>query len=103
MTSRGSGAARRGRRPETAKEVVLSCPAGSGPADRRGYMIVQELSVEVLVEAPWNANRVRPAVLVKVRRSVEQFGIVENLVARPHPELPGRFEVISGNHRLRLY
>jgi ParB-like chromosome segregation protein Spo0J len=36
------------------------------------------------------------------RRSLTEFGIVENLVVRPHPERPGVFEVISGNHRLRL-
>src|SRR5205823_7609944 len=38
----------------------------------------------------------------KIRRSLEQFGCVENLVARPHPTRKGLFEVLSGNHRLRL-
>jgi ParB family transcriptional regulator, chromosome partitioning protein len=28
---------------------------------------------------------------------------VENLVARPHPDEAGAFEVVSGNHRLLLY
>src|SRR5882672_5468693 len=40
--------------------------------------------------------------MAKLRRSLEQFGVVENLVARPHPDQPGLFEVLSGNHRLRL-
>jgi ParB family chromosome partitioning protein len=40
--------------------------------------------------------------LAKVRRSIVEFGVIENLVARPHPELPGKFEVLSGNHRLRV-
>src|SRR5205085_10498234 len=37
------------------------------------------------------------------RRSIEEFGIVENLVARPHPDKAGCFEVLSGNQRLRVY
>ena len=52
--------------------------------------------------APWNANRVPAAILRKIRRSIEEFGVVENLVARPHPTEPDVFEVISGNHRLEL-
>ena len=65
-------------------------------------MHTQSISVELLLEAEWNANRVRPGLLVKLRRSLEQFGVVENLVARPHPTVPNAFEVLSGNHRLRL-
>jgi len=63
----------------------------------------QQIPLERLVEAPWNPNRVAPALLRKVRASIERFGVVENLVARPHPGEPGKLEVISGNHRLRLY
>lgn len=40
--------------------------------------------------------------LAKIRRSIEQFGLVEHLVARPHPTEHGCYEVISGNHRLQL-
>jgi DNA modification methylase len=65
-------------------------------------MDAQQLPVVSLVEAEWNANRVSRALLEKIRRSLREFGVVENLVARPHPERPGCFEVISGNHRLRL-
>jgi DNA modification methylase len=63
---------------------------------------VREIPLSLLVEAPWNANRVPAGILERVRRSLCEFGIVENLVARPHPEQAGMFEVISGNHRLRL-
>src|SRR2546428_6007021 len=61
-----------------------------------------EIALERLREAEWNANRVPPGVLAKLRRSLIEFGVVENLVARPHPSEPGAFEVLSGNHRLRL-
>ncbi|MHB8695286.1 MAG: DNA methyltransferase [Solirubrobacteraceae bacterium] len=65
-------------------------------------MEVQQLPVALLLESAWNANRVPARLLAKVRRSIEQFGVVENLVARPHPVEQGRFEVLSGNHRLRV-
>src|SRR5579864_281769 len=73
-------------------------PAGSG-AER---LAAVEVPLALLCEAEWNANRVSPALLAKVRRSIVEFGMVENLVARPHPLEPGRFEVLSGNHRLRI-
>lgn len=67
---------------------------------------VRELPLDVLVEAAWNANRVDAATLARIRRSIETFGIVENLVVRPlytGESDTGRYEVLSGNHRLRLY
>jgi DNA modification methylase len=65
-------------------------------------MQTKEIPIDLLVEADWNANHVPPALLAKLRHSLERFGVVENLVARPHPERTGCFEVLSGNHRLRL-
>ena len=62
----------------------------------------QQIPLARLRAAPWNANRVPAAILRKIRRSIEEFGVVENLVARPHPTEPDVFEVISGNHRLEL-
>ena len=56
-----------------------------------------------LEPAPWNPNRASNEILDKLRRSITDFGIVENLVVRPHPTTPGAYEVISGNQRLTLY
>jgi DNA modification methylase len=61
-----------------------------------------QVPLERLLEADWNANKVPPATLAKIRRSLVEFGLVENLVARPHPERKGFSEVLSGNHRLPL-
>lgn len=58
--------------------------------------------LERLEPAEWNANRVPPGTMRKIRRSIEEFGFVENMVARPHPEQEGKLEVLSGNHRLEL-
>src|SRR5579862_2104115 len=65
-------------------------------------MDVQQVALARLRAAPWNANRVSGAVRAKIRRSIEEFGVVENLVARPHPENADMLEVISGNHRLEI-
>ena len=69
---------------------------------------VRQVPLERLHTAPWNANVVKADTLAKVRRSMVDFGIVENLVARPLPN-PCRLcggtdhlEVISGNHRLEI-
>jgi DNA modification methylase len=62
---------------------------------------VKQIPVDELHNAPWNANRVPEDVLAKVRRSIADFGVVENLVARERPD--GGYEVISGNHRLGIY
>jgi DNA modification methylase len=60
------------------------------------------IDVARLLPAEWNANRVPAKTLAKIQRSIERFGFVENLVARPHPSTAGAYEVLSGNHRLKL-
>lgn len=64
---------------------------------------IKQLPLEALRPAGWNANVVPPAILRKIRASIEEFGVVENLVVRPNPSIVGAYEVISGNHRLELY
>ena len=64
---------------------------------------VVEVAIERLVEADWNPNRLPEKLLAKLKRSIREFGVVENLVVRPHPDGSDRLEVLSGNQRLRLY
>jgi ParB-like chromosome segregation protein Spo0J len=66
-------------------------------------MKTQEVPLVRLVEAPWNANRLSASLLVKLEESISRFGTVQNLVARAHPDGSERFEVLSGNQRLRVY
>jgi len=66
-------------------------------------MDVVQLPIAKLHRAEWNANRVDDETMGKIRHSIEQFGVVENLVVRPHPSKRGAFEVLSGNHRRDLY
>jgi DNA modification methylase len=65
-------------------------------------MTAMQIPLASLREADWNANRVSPALLTKIRNSIERFGVVENLVARRHPSEPEAYELLSGNHRLRI-
>jgi ParB-like chromosome segregation protein Spo0J len=50
-------------------------------------MKTQQIPLERLLEADWNANRVSKTIMAKLRRSILDHGVVENLVARPHPRL----------------
>jgi ParB-like nuclease domain len=63
---------------------------------------VQELDIRSLMPALWNANAVTRETMRRIRNSIRQYGIVENLVVRPHPEFDGKYEVLSGNHRLQI-
>jgi len=80
-----------------------SCAALVSPVDKRSVFTVRHIPLERLRPADWNPNRVSAAVLDKLRRSITDFGVVENLVVRPLAGRRGSFEVISGNHRLRVY
>lgn len=66
-------------------------------------MKTKTIPLSQLRNAEWNANRVKPSTMEKIRTSIERYGVVENLVARPHPDEPGAFEVLSGNHRLQIF
>jgi ParB family transcriptional regulator, chromosome partitioning protein len=61
---------------------------------------IVDIPLNLLKEAPWNPNRMDAAMLAKLKRSISRFGLVENLVVRTFED--DTFEVLSGNHRLRL-
>ena len=60
-----------------------------------------DISVDRLNEAPWNPNIMDGEMFERLRESISRYGLVEPLVVRPIGE--GIFEVLSGNHRLRLF
>lgn len=88
----------------TDQDQLVDASAATPPEGSRAQLFpVVEVPVERLVEAGWNPNRLPEKLLAKLRRSIREFGVVENLVVRPHPDRPELFEVLSGNQRLRLY
>ena len=62
-------------------------------------MQVCDLPLALLHEAPWNPNKMGPDLLAKLQRSIEDYGVVENLIVRPSGK---GYEVLSGNQRLRV-
>ncbi len=63
-------------------------------------MIIIDLPVAKLREAPWNANCMDEAMLARLKESIRRYGLVENLVVRKVTD--DTFEVISGNQRLNI-
>ena len=63
-------------------------------------MHVQQLPIEDLREAPWNANVMDEGMLSKLRESVARFGLVLNFVVRFLSD--GSYEVLGGNQRLQV-
>jgi len=100
VTTSPSAAAKPGQE-QLVGEPQASAPRASKSEDR--HLQAVEVPVERLVEASWNPNRLSEKLLIKLRRSISEFGVVENLVVRPHPDGSGRLEVLSGNQRLRVY
>lgn len=86
--------------PESSVEAADATPAE--PSEVQLFEAV-EVPLERLVEADWNPNRMPKKLLAKLERSIVEFGVVENLVVRPHADGSERLEVLSGNQRLRLY
>lgn len=42
-----------------------------------------------------------PEDLAELVHSVKEFGVLQPIVVRPHPDLPGKFELVMGERRLR--
>src|SRR5437773_38359 len=108
MVRGSSCSARRGSRERSAassaSSIAYSSPSWAPAVRLSGSTAVAvQMPLGRLVESGWHPNRLPEKLLAKLRSSVCEFGVVENLVARPHPEQPGQFEVLSGNQRLRLY
>ena len=61
----------------------------------------QDIPVELLVEHPENSNFMNASVAKKLQRHIKQTGRYDPLVVRPHPDSPGKFQVVNGHNRLR--
>jgi hypothetical protein len=57
------------------------------------------LPVSRLYPNPWNPNVMDADMLARERASIEEFGFVDQIIVRTHPERPGVYEIIDGEHR----
>ena len=63
-------------------------------------MKIFDLPIEQLHEANWNPNRMDDPTSNRLRESISHYGLVVPLVVRSSGK--SRYEVLSGNHRLRI-
>lgn len=49
---------------------------------------------------PWNPNKTNSSQQQAIAESIDRYGQIAELLVRPHPEKPGLYQVIDGEHRL---
>ncbi len=71
------------------------------PIPQKGEIVqIVEIPLSELKEASWNSNRMKEKTLLKLKNSIAKFGVVENLIVRKISD--AGYEVLSGNHRLKV-
>lgn len=51
---------------------------------------------------PWNPNHMKPRQQAAVEESINAYGQVLELLVRPHPDIPGEYQIIDGEHRFNV-
>lgn len=59
----------------------------------------QEIDIDLLFEAEWNYKESHEELEGKLFANIEKNGVVQNLIVR---EVGEKFEVVNGNHRLKV-
>ena len=63
-------------------------------------MQVTNIQIDRLRHAEWNPNYMDDSAISRLDRSIDRFGLVQNLVVRPVGG--GEYEVLAGNQRLQI-
>lgn len=82
----------------------LASLLGDAAAQPRGGQSgsIRDIPVEHLEPSPFQPRRdMDPAALSDLVDSIKARGILQPLLARPHPTTPGRFQIIAGERRWR--
>ena len=77
--------------------MMRESPAGAGK--RIGPRMVP---LDDLRPHPLNSNVMPPDLREKLKAHVKRTGRYPFLVVRPHPEEPGRYQVLDGHHRVEV-
>lgn len=51
---------------------------------------------------PWNPNKMTNRQQEAIAESLDEYGQVLPLIVRPHPEIPGEYQIIDGEHRFNI-
>jgi len=55
-----------------------------------------------LLPNPWNANVMSEELQAKLQAHIKRTGRYPHLIIRPHPDQPGKYQVLDGHHRLAV-
>lgn len=81
--------------------ALLGDAAAQGKAPN-GVTGIKTIPVEHLEPSPFQPRtHIDPAALADLVDSIKARGILQPLLARPHPTQPGRFQIIAGERRWR--
>jgi ParB family chromosome partitioning protein len=76
-------------------DVAVQAPAPPGGA-------VRELPLDLLEPNPFQPRTIMDAsALDELTQSIRAQGILQPLLVRPHPSMPGRFQIVAGERRWR--
>ncbi|MGA9866615.1 MAG: ParB/RepB/Spo0J family partition protein [Acetobacteraceae bacterium] len=74
----------------------------TSPRTRGGGESVRALSLDLLEPGPFQPRAsIDESTLSELAESVRSIGVLQPLIARPHPAAPGRFQIIAGERRWR--
>lgn len=65
------------------------------PAD----VVLHVVPTDMLHPNPWNVNREPDHVREAVRESIREFGFLDPILVRPHPDMEDAYQIIDGEHR----
>ena len=58
-----------------------------------------EVSVDLIEENPWNPNKMSDDMFHKLLAEIQNTGFDEPIIVVPHPDKPGKYRVVNGEHR----
>lgn len=62
-------------------------------------LTLQAIKITDIVPNDYNPNVVDDAKMLQLKKSIIRDGYIQPIVVRPHPEMPGIFVVVDGEHR----
>ncbi|GAA1761565.1 ParB/RepB/Spo0J family partition protein [Agromyces humatus] len=88
--------------PATAIAAVEQAAAAEGGlVTVPGAHLARLNPVDILPNAQQPRSVFDPEDLAELVHSVREFGVLQPIVVRPHPDLPGKYELVMGERRLR--
>jgi len=71
-------------------------------ADNNDYLGTKNILIEDLHRHPLNANVMDGDLLEKLKAHIKKSGRYPFLIVRPHPDKPGKYQMLDGHHRVSV-